>query len=267
MDAQDWFTESFANTAVEEPPAAESVIETAAPGVETAPPLATTESIPDSTLNPAPSAAPAVPETPVQWESPDNPLYEDAMLARQIRQHAVEANRLKQQTDFQNKLTEYADGDSQRLQELTGLMAQQTAPLYQQAHAFQQRADASDKQLAAFFIAAKASLTDEQIQSLIGETNELMTLDGADVMERTAFGKRDSRRQYESTLSAKDAEILALRQQLSSQGRLASREATGADLVDGGTGVPSDMSLQDQLRAAPDMDSFMELQFGARRAS
>lgn len=269
MSEQDWFTEAFAPAAAEESSAAESVIETAAPETDVAPPVVDAVATPDPTPSPAPDpVAQAVPEAPaVQWESPDNPFYEDGLLARQIKQAAAEAKRLREQTEFQNKLTELADGDSDRLQELNGLLAQQTAPITQQLQAFQERANGSEKTLAAFVIAAKAHLTDEQIETLMSETKELMTLDGADVMERTAFGKRDFKRQFESTLSAKDAEIAALRQQLASQGQLSSREASGADLVDGGTGAPPDMTLDDRLRAAPDLDAYFAILNEGNRAA
>ena len=169
MSEPGWFTESFAPAAVEDAPAADPVIETAAPEPDPTPPVA--ESVPTPDLTPTPDPVPvaqAVPEAPaVQWESPDNPLYADAMLARQIKQAAAEAARLREQTDFQNKLTELADGDSQRLQELNGLLAQQTAPLTERVKAYEERANGSEKALAAFVIASKAHLSDEQIAMVL----------------------------------------------------------------------------------------------------
>lgn len=220
--------------------------------------------IPASDPVPAQAPEPETAKPAIDWEHPElQALRADAEAMRGLKSKVEEARRLKEQTDFQNKLHEFADGDSERLHELNSLMAAQTAPLRNQVQQYEARTNDVEKALAAFVVAAKANLSDAQVETLRTEMEALMAFDGPEVMERTAFGKRDFIQQHTQALSAKDQRIAELEAQIAAKNELAERDASGADRVDGGGGMPFQSSdRKARMENAKTDDEFFDAMWG-----
>lgn len=214
----------------------------------------------------APVTTPPVVDKP-NWDTPENPHFQEAQVLRQLREAAAaEAQRVKVE-QIKNGLVDLADGDSERLQQINGILTQVTTPLIQRAQAFEQRAVGTEKALAAMVVAMKSALDEEQIKVVFDEHQHLMSVEGVETMERLAYGKRDMNRQFQAELSKRDQQIEELRRQIASQGQLAQRQASGADLVDGGTGGIPNTDFTTQMREAQDMDTYMDAFFQRTRAA
>jgi hypothetical protein len=265
----DWLTTYFAaddGTST----ADETAITAAAP--EETPSLdtdSTAEPLTDASAEPEPEpvdAEPVEPEpAPLDWNHPELAALRaqaeqdrvEAEQNRAIKAQLAQLQRQKAATHFQSQLAELADGDPERLQQLNGVIAQVATPAVQNWQAAEQQANATAKALSAMWIAAQANLSDEQVSLLKAETDALMAVDGPELMQRTAFGKRDFMRQNSAALTERDKRIAELELQLASQGQLAQRERSGADLVDGGGGTATDsLSRDDRMRTAQSMDDY-----------
>lgn len=262
--------EYLAETAAVVAPAVTGVDETSTPGEEAAPPEAVTAEadVPNDALtDPIASAASADDPAPepdeeapaFDWrQSPEAQAFlaqaeQDRLEAEQMRQvkaRMAEAQRIAAEQRFQKSLTDIADGDPERMQQLTGLMAQATTPLQQQAQIASARVNDVEKAMTALTVALNAHLPEETINQIKAEYEALLTVDGPEAMERVAFGKRELSQQYQKTLSAKDAEIATLRKQLAAREELAQRAATGADAVDAGGGAAPDVDVRTRLAQA-----------------
>lgn len=260
-------------------PAGEAVTETAPPPDEQAPLATEAAPEPEAVTAPVetepivtepvvaatePASAPA-PEQAFDWRTDPEAqaALAEAEQFRQIKAQLAEAKRLQAQQAFRQQLTDLADGDSERMQQISGLIAQATTPLQQQYVQTEQRATTAEKTATAMLIAMQAALSDEQRQQVLAEMDALMTVEGPDAMERLAFGKRDAFKQYQTELSAKDAQIAELQRQLAARAELVARQATGADAVDGGGGSTADLDRLTRMDRATTNDEFFGAFFSA----
>lgn len=281
---QDWLDESFEEMiATDEgsPTADEAATEAAAPGdeslLETESPTAddAATAIPEPIATAA--ADPATPieqgeaqaaPSPIDWTHPELAALKadrDAAAAKAqqfdgLQAVIAQAKAQKQAQDFQNRLTELADGDPERLQHLNGMVAQVAAPAVQQAHAAIAERDQIGKAFSAFVVSARANLPEETFKTLMAEMEPLMAVDDPHLMERTAFGKREVSQQFQTQLSQKDQQIRDLQLQLAARSELSQRG--NADLVDGGGGGGAGTDWEHRLDQADDMDAYMSVLFG-----
>jgi hypothetical protein len=270
MDGEDqnWL-ESYFSAGDDAPAVDETAIEAAAPEADTPPvaedgdaePLddAPTDADPVAfdEASPEPEPLPTGP-APIDWNHPElQPIRQQAERMQGLEAQLAQLSRQKAATDFQNELAELADGDPERLQQINGIVARVAAPAVQHAQAAEQQANATAKALTALWVAAQANLSDDQVALLKAETDALMGVEGPELMQRTAFGKRDFMRQTQAERQADKKRIAELELQVASQTQLTQREAAGADLVDGGGGtVSSDLSREDRMRTAQSMDDY-----------
>lgn len=219
----------------------------------------------------APVAEPVVAQTPPpapNWDDPEqNPHFQAAQQLRQLQAHAAELARQRQSQEFTSELKELADDDPERLQRLQGMLARVATPLTQQSQQFFERANASEKALAAGYIAMKNTLPEEQFKELMAEWEDAMTVEGAENMERKLQGKREFQQTQQALVRAKDEQIAELQRQLAARTELGARQASGADLVDGGGGsVLSDRDPSQAQREATTMDDYFAAWPGQRVA-
>lgn len=214
----------------------------------------------------APVTTPPVVEKP-NWDTPENPHFQEAQALRQLREAAFAERQRMEAEKIKTDLVGLADGDSERLQQINGILSQVTTPLVQRAQGFEQRANVTEKTLAAMVVALRASLPEEQVKAVFDEHQHLMSVEGVETMERLAYGKRDMSRQFQAELSKRDQQIEELRRQIASQGQLADRQRSGADLVDGGSGGVPNTDFTTQMREAKDMDSYFDAFFQRPRVA
>ncbi len=272
-EERDWFAEMI--SAEDDAPAVdEAATEAAAPEVDASPdaivadtPLP--ESDPVAAIAAEPEPEPTVPA--IDWEHPElKALREqaerdrvEAEQNRAIKAQLAQIQRQKAATDFQAKLAELADGDPERLQQLNGVIAQVATPAVQQMQAAEQQASSAQKLAAAMWIAAQANLSDEQIAVLKAETDALMAVEGPDLMQQTAFGKREFMRQNQAAIAERDKRIAELEAQIAAGTQLAQREASGADAVDSGQGgIAGDLTRDERMRRATNADDYFAGLFG-----
>lgn len=213
---------------------------------------------------PAQAAEPEPPTTPaIDWEHPElQAIRADAEQHRQLRAQLAEAQRLRQQQEFQQRVTDLADGDLERMQTINGLVAQATTPLMQHLQGTETRATSAEKALTALLISTRANLPEEQVSTLLAEMEALMGVEGPELMERVAFGKRDLAHHYQTNLAAKDTRIQELERQISAQTELAQRG--NADAVDSGTGLPAGSSdRKARMAAAKTDDEYFDALWGS----
>jgi hypothetical protein len=272
-DQGDWLATYFAaddgtSTADETAIAAAAPEET--PSLDTD---STDESLTDASAEPeAVEAEPVETEpAPLDWNHPDLQALRvqverdrvEAEQNRAIKAQLAQLQRQKAATQFQSHVAELADGDPERLQQINGVIAQVVTPAVQNWQAAEHQANATAKALSAMWIAAQATLSDEQVSLLKAETDALMAVEGPEVMQRTAFGKRDFQRQQHAAITERDKRIAELELQVASQGQLAQRERSGADLVDGGGGGFADGGTrEDRMRGAQSMDDYWSAMTG-----
>lgn len=279
MDEQGW-DELFGTTDTEAS-AGEAVTETAPPGEDvslaTAAPAESEASIPAEPESVAPVVADAAPaEEPVSEPEPEPaPVYnwredpeakaalEKAAKLDTIERTMAEARRIQAQRQAQQELADLSDGDAERQQRITGLIARQTAPLQHELQQASQYAGTMEKATAALHIALRAEADDEVINRVMARMETLMAVEGADTMERLAFGDRDRTRHFTEQLSAKDAQIAELQRQLAARTELAAREATKADAVDGGGGNSAPIDRLSRLEKPSSNDEFFGALFSA----
>lgn len=267
----------------QEPPAADSVIETPAPS-EDAPLANATDSsaAQESTADalPVASDAASVSETtpaappPLDWDHPELRAFRetaerdaaDAEVLRRTRATLAEQQRIQQSRNDQQLIADLADGDAERQQQITGLLARYTTPLQQRAQAEAQRAHGAEKQTAAFLIAMKAELSEEQFAPIFQRYEALMELEGPEVMERVAYSDRDAKRAWSQKEAALMAKINELETRLSAHNELAQRG--NADVVDGGTGVSADaLSRDERMANATNFGDFFNAMMGRSAAA
>lgn len=261
------------------PPATEepAVVDAVVPGSESAPieqtpepvavdasPSPTSESV---VIESSPVEA-AVIETPVQtqpspidWNHPElKVVREQAQAHQQLMAGIEEAKRLKAHREFQERMSELADGDPERLQQINGLVANATTPLVQQMQQYEQHLHGTQKEFTAFIVAAKAVLPEETFQQIAQEMAPLLTVEGAEAMESIAFGKKQTIQTYESKLATQNQRIKALELQIAAGAQLAERG--DADRVDSGGGSPSGDNRRSALQNAKTEDEYFATLFG-----
>jgi hypothetical protein len=275
-DQGDWLATYF--SAGDDAPAVDEAATAAAAPEGDAPPVAndgTDEPLTDASAEPEVESVDAEPvETgpaPLDWNHPELAALKaqaeqdrvEAEQNRAIKAQLAQLQRQKAATQFQSHVAELADGDPERLQQINGVIAQVVTPAVQNWQAAEQQATVTAKALSAMWIAAQATLSDEQVSLLKAETDALMAVEGPEVMQRTAFGKRDFQRQQHAAITERDKRIAELELQVASQGQLAQRERSGADLVDGGGGGFADGGTrEDRMRGAQSMDDYWSAMTG-----
>lgn len=276
---QDWIDDVF--VADEGAPAVdEAATQAAAPEAESPPstePSFSHAADPDPLVAAAPDAEPGPPvefeaepepgPPEIDWNHPELAAFkQQADAARQkaeqfdgLQQQLARIAEQKRAQDFQNRLRELAEDDPERLQHLNGLVAQVAAPAVQARDQAIQDRDRLGKAFSAFVVSAKAHLDESQMQTLMGEMEALMAVDDPHLMERAAFGKRDTVRLYEQKLADKDQQLRDLQRQLAARSEIAQRGP--ADLVDGGGGSSAGSDWTTRLDRAEDMDAYMDALF------
>ncbi len=96
--------------------------------------------------------------------------------------------------------------------------------------------------------------------ALMGEMEALMGVEGPDLMERMAFGKRDLNLRHQTELSSKDKRIRELELQIAATTQLSERG--NADVVDSGGGSPASNSRGQRLAEAKTEDEYFAALFG-----
>jgi hypothetical protein len=181
------------------------------------------------------------PEPPVDWRTlPEaQALIQEAEQMRQLRAVAEQAKALQAQQALARTIDDLSEGDSERHGQLLNVLAQVAQPLQAQAQAHEQRATQSEKALTAFLVAAQAKLDPTQLDSMKGMFQQLMAVEGPELMERLAFADRDAEKQYTPKLAAAEQKIAELEKRLAATVRNGARSASGADAIDSGRGLPA----------------------------
>jgi len=205
-------------------------------------------------------AAPPAPN----WESPDNPFYQDALRHQQLQQEIARVQALQAQENLRQTISSLADGDTDRQAQLYGLLANVTQPLQQNASALEQRAVSGEKAATALWIAMQATGDEALKERVKNLANQLMTVEGPEQMERIAFTERDAAKKYGEQIALKDKEIAELRRQINAKAELTDRQLRGADAVDAGRGTGGGGSPAPAQ--ANDFDSFFESIFERKSA-
>ena len=195
----------------------------------------------------------------IDWNRPEfRPLLEKAARMEQLERSLAEAKRIQASQEFQQKLTDLADGDPERHQQVTGLLAQVAEPLRAQAQQHEQIATQTAQTATALHIAMRAVLSAEQQQQVIAEAQHLLHYQDPGVMERMAFSKRDAAQAYSQERSTLTNRIAELERQVAASQSVSDRVASGADLVDGGGGS-TPLDLQSRLDQAETLDDVFAL--------
>lgn len=192
---------------------------------------------------------PAAPP-PIDWNHPElKPIAEQAQQLAQLKQTLAEQRRIKQDEQFRKRLQDLSEGDSERLQEITGILAEATTPLQQQAHTASQERAFAEKQSTALLVAMKAVIPEETMSSIFEEYQALMAVEGPDVMERMAYSKRDARKAWDAERKGYESRIAELERLASAGAELAARGQ--ADAVDGGEGRAAEtLDRESRMRSA-----------------
>lgn len=281
MESDDLFSDLFVEeptaTDVGTPTADETAIEAAAPADDPSPGTGVPEieQSPSETeafdAEPGQSVEAQQAETgppQIDWNHPELAALRQQHEAAQQKAQQFDGLRAalqqmraqKAAQDFQNRLTDLADGDPERLQHLNAMVAQVATPAVQQAQQAIRERDQLGKVFSAYVVASKAHLDEETQRTLMGEMEALMAVDDPHLMERAAFGKRDTVRLYEQKLADKDRQLRDLQLQLAARSEIAQRGP--ADLVDGGGGGGAGSDWESRLDQAEDMDAYMRALFG-----
>jgi hypothetical protein len=196
----------------------------------------------------------------IDWSRPEfRPLIEKAQKMEALERSLAEAKRVRDSQVLQETLTDLADGDPERHQKVTGLLAQVAEPLRRQAQQHEQVATQTAQTATALHIAMRAVLSAEQQQQVIAEAQHLLHYQDPGVMERMAFSKRDAAQAYAQERTSLTQRIAELERMVSSSQSVSDRVASGADLVDGGGGsAPLDLrSRLDQAETLDDVFAVM----------
>lgn len=252
------------------PPAAESTAtEAAAPEGDDLPNDDSLDAI-DAQPSPEPDAeaeSAAPPEAPapppaIDWNHPElAALKQQAETNRQqaeafrlVRQAVLAKQQQEAAQRFQTDLTDLADGDPERSQKIATMLAQVQAPLQQRLQTVEKDAAYGTKLASAFHMAMRAELPEEVLRSVIDRTNELMQFEGPQVMERMAL----SRKEQSAREQALDRRVKELERQIAASQVVSTRQARGADAVDGGGGS-APLDFDTRLRQADTLDDFFKV--------
>ena len=202
------------------------------------------------------------PEPPA-WDSPENPHYQAASQFYQLQQALQEAQRIQAQQQVQQTISDLADGDVERMQQITGLLAQTAGPLRNEVQQLTGRTTQAEKAATAMLIAMQNHLPQEQYQQLFTEIQTLMNVDGPEVMERVARTRTEAASTYKQQLAASEARIKELELQVAARAVGAQRDASGADRVDAGVSGAAPITWYDRATAAKTEDDYFDALFSA----
>lgn len=185
---------------------------------------------------------------PIDWNNPElRAVAEKAARLDEMQRVIDEQKRVQAAEQFTQDLTDLSDGDPERHQQITGLLARAITPIAQQARDAVSAAEFESKRAAALFVAMKATIPDEQLKTIVEDFKELMAVEGPDMMELKATSKRNAK--AGERVAALEAQNAELQRQLAAARELTSRG--GVDAVDGGGGGPAEtLSREDQMRVA-----------------
>lgn len=206
------------------------------------------------------SAAPAAPAPPA-WDSEENPHFAEAMQLRQLRAAMERQRQMLEGQQVQREIEELADGDSERLQKVVGLLTRTADPLQQQVGALNERAHMAEKQAAAMLVAMQQHLSEQQFAELRDEVNTLLRVEGVDVMESVAKSRKGLSAETQRRMAAQDARIKELELQLAARQANAQADATGAHTVDAGASGTVPASWYDRANQATTEDDYFDALF------
>lgn len=225
-------------TAVEDAPA-----ELDSPDAELTPEL---DASPDDSTTPVDEAEPIAPEPPViPWDHPDLvALRQQAELAqanqaeaeqmRYLRSVAQQSQALQAQRQLTNQIVELSDGDMDQHNKILGVIAQVTQPVVQQAQQHEARATGAEKMLSAYLLAAEAHLPPEQRAAVKATFDELMAVEGPQVMQKIAFAEQINAQKYNPIIQQQNQKIAELERRLTAAASVAGRRGSGVQAVDRG---------------------------------
>lgn len=277
MDDETW-NDILDTMTASEPTAVEPVPETDTPVADPA----LTDEEPPTPVADAPSEPVSVADTaePVTEEEPEEtpaPAFDwrtdpeaqtalqEAEQFRQLKATLAEAQRIRAQQEFQQHLTDLADGDPERYQQLTGVLARATAPLQQHIQATRTEAEQTAQAASALWLAMEDALDDQTRAAVLAAHDRIMRRlpeVGPFAMQDMITERRAQAQHLATQLTQRDQEIAALRQQLAARAELTQRQASGADAVDGGGGSALDEDIRTRLANAQDFDEYWALLMG-----
>lgn len=238
LDAADdqLFTELFTG----DPSSAPDEAATTAAAVEETPPVAQSaaEQVPVSAPVTPPVAVAEPPvETTVTTVDPVDPsLIEDGKTMRLFREALTKAAEQRKQQEFTQSIQQGAEeltgGDAEQRMKLNDLISRAVTPAQRYAAEQAALANQTAKQTSALWIAAQAVLPKEQLDAVKQQFQQLLSLEGPEVMERVAFGQRDAMAAHTQALAQRDQRIAELELQIAAGAQLQERGV--ADVVDGG---------------------------------
>lgn len=224
-----------------------------------------TESLAAAAVPSAPeSAQPTPPEPQVPaWDSPENPYFQEAQQFQQLRAMAAEAQRARALEQTQAVIEELADGDIDRMQKITNLLATTAGPLRQEVTQLSGRTNLAEKATTALLIAAQHHLEPAQYDALFGEFQALMNVEGPETMEYVAKSRKQAPAKLQQELSAREQRIKELELQLAARAVGQQRDASGADRVDAGMSGQAPTTWYDRAAAAKTEDDYFDALFSA----
>jgi len=214
----------------------------------------------------APEPQPAPTPAPDWRQDPEAAAaLEKAQRFDQLAAAMEQARALQAQEAFRRQLDELSDGDAERHQQLTGLLAQATAPLAQQVQAATVRAESTAQTTSALWLAIEDVLDDATRAKVLethGKIMERLPQVGPFALQDMIRERKTGQSELNRALAAKDAEIAALRKQVAARQQLSDRQLAGADRVDGGGGTALPTDQRARMEQAGSMDEYMAALFG-----
>lgn len=217
-----------------------------------------TEAEPDSAVAPETPPAPVV-----DWNSPENPHFQEAETLRQIKARATQLKAQQDNEALRNTLADVVDGDPEKNSKLHGALAQIITPITQRVQAAERDAHAGQKTLSALVMTIRNELPEEQQTAIFTRLEKLMKVEGVDAMQGVFQEEKAISERYGKELTKATKQIADLERRIAAMGDLAERQITGADRVDGGTG--SVLTDKDPLTAMRDADNFDDFWSAATR--
>lgn len=205
-----------------------------------------------------PPVVPVVVDPVVAAPEIDPSLVEDGKTMRLFREALNRAAEQRRQQEFtqgiQQGAEELTGGDAEQRMKLNELIARAVTPAQRYAAEQARIADQTAKQTSALWIAVQAALPPDQVNTVKQQFQQLLALEGPEVMERVAFGQRDAIAAHTQALTQRDQRIAELELQLASGVQLQERGA--ADVVEGGPAMTGSSRTQRIDSARTDDDLF-----------
>lgn len=201
----------------------------------------------DTTPTAEPELAPEPQPQAVNWDDPSNPYL------TQAQQHAEKAGKYDQsQAVLQalmqrraeqlaaERMLELSDHDQQKATELQAFIQQQQQPLTQQMQTLNDEIEVVSKAATVYDAAVRLFVSPDVQAKIDAEVERLMRLPGGySVLQNHLETRQQVAAEKDAEVSTLQKENERLRKQLLAKAEIAERQASGADLVESGTGMTS----------------------------